>query len=89
MTCTTPDVLHYLQGLLKAGKSPSTLRGMVAAINATSVGGNMLAEGDCSLISQFLKAAKRLTLRSRRLATLTWDLGLALAALRAAGVGEH
>lgn len=35
-----PQVLQYLQGLLQAGKSPSTLRGMVVAIKAYRVGGN-------------------------------------------------
>lgn len=80
-SCTAPEVLRYLQGLLEARKSPSTLRGMVVAIKAACLGGNRLTEGDCSLISQFLKGAQRLTLQ-RRLAVPTWDLGLVLAALQ-------
>lgn len=54
---------------------------MVVAIKAACLGGNRLTEGDCSLISQFLKGAQRLTLQ-RRLAVPTWDLGLVLAALQ-------
>ncbi|KAM3836034.1 NLR family CARD domain-containing protein 3-like [Diretmus argenteus] len=55
---------------------------MVAAIKATRVGGNRLADGDCSLISQFLRGATRLAPGSRRLAVLSRDLDLVLAALQ-------
>ncbi len=43
-TCAALEVLWYLQGLLEAGKSPSTIRGMVAAIKAARVGGNRLSD---------------------------------------------
>ncbi len=81
LKCTAPNMLQYLQELLEAGKSPSTIRGMVVAIKAARVG-NRLAEGDCSLISQFLRGTQRLAPRSRTLAVPAWDLGLVLRALR-------
>ena len=71
-----------MQELLEAGKSTSTLKGMVAAIKAARVGDNKLAESDCSLISRFLKGAVRLAPGSRRPVVPAWDLKLVLAALQ-------
>lgn len=53
-------ILHLIQ-VLERGKSPSTLRGMVAAIKAARVGPWKLAEDFCDLIAQFLKGPCRVT----------------------------
>ena len=74
-------MLRYLQELLEAGKSPLTLRGVVAAIKASRVGEARLSVDDSSLLSQSLKGAQRLVPRSRRPASPTWDLCRVLSAL--------
>ena len=53
------DILQLLQEMLEAGKSPTTLRGMVTAIKAARVGPRKLTEGCCDLINNFLKGACR------------------------------
>ncbi len=68
--------------MLEEGKSPSTLRGMVAAIKAARVGPQKLAEGCCNLIAQFLKGARRVTPYHRRPAVPPWDLEVVQSALQ-------
>ena len=81
VTCLAPEVLRYLQELLEAGKSPSTLRDVKAAIKASRVGEAKLSVDDSVLLSQFLKGAQKLVHRSSRPASPTWDLGRVLSAL--------
>ena len=81
VTCLAPEVLRYRQELLEAGKSPSTLRGGVAAIKGSRVGEARLSVDDSGLLSQFMKGAQRLVPHSRRPASPTWDLGRVLSAL--------
>ena len=49
------NIFQFLHDMLEVGKSPSTLKGMVAAIKAACVGPQQLAEGCCNFIAQFLK----------------------------------
>lgn len=77
LSCSAPEVLRYLQGLFDAGKSTSTLRGVVAAIKTTRVAGNRLAAEDCSFVAQFHKGAQRVAPHGRRLALPSRDLVLA------------
>jgi len=60
------DILQFLQEMLEKGKSPSTLRGMVAPIKAALVGPWKLTEGCCNLIAQFIKGACRVATYHRR-----------------------
>ena len=77
-----PDILQFLQEMLEADKSPSTLRGMVAAIKAASVGPHKLATGCCDLIAQFRRGACRVDPSSRRPSVSPWDLEMVLPALQ-------
>lgn len=84
LSCSAPEILQFLQGLLDAGKSPSTLRGMVAAVKAARVGKYKLPEDVSNLISQFLKGARRRVGRCSRPPLPPWDLELVLGALERA-----
>ncbi|XP_049901735.1 uncharacterized protein LOC126391201 [Epinephelus moara] len=81
LTCSAPAVLRFLQGLLDAGRAPSTLRGMVAAIKAARVGRYQLPEGVDKLISRLLKGARRHSGLRGRPPLPPWDLELVLQAL--------
>ena len=81
-SATAQDILLFLQGQLDAGKSAVTLRGMVAAIKAVRCGEHALNEASCSLISRFLKGARRLTVHGTRPTIPPWDLEVVLNALR-------
>ncbi len=78
LSCRPHGILQFLQGMLEEGKSPSTLRGMVAAL----VGPWKLAEGRCHCITQFLKGALRVTPYHRRPAVSPWDVEVVLSALQ-------
>ena len=81
VTCLAPEVPRKLKKPVEAGKSPSTLRGVVAAIKASRVGEARLSVDDSSLLSQFLEGAQRVVPHCRRPASPTWDLGQVLSAL--------
>lgn len=81
VTCLAPTILQFLQGLLDEGKSPSTLRGMVAAIKVARTGHYQLSEEAEKLVSQFLKGARRRAGRPARPSLPPWDLELVLRAL--------
>ena len=80
-SCEVPLVLSFLQELLDAGRSPSTLKVYVAAIAAfhVLVAGSSL--GKCDLIVRFLKGARRLN-PPRPPSVPAWDLSLVLRALK-------
>lgn len=82
LACGAGDVLLFLQDLLEAGRSPSTLRGMVAAIKAARVGPRKLSEDDCGLLTRFLRGAGRGRPSLGRPVAPPWDLELVLTALR-------
>ena len=82
LSCTAPDILCFLQDMLEVGKSPSTMRGMVAAIKAARGGGHKLSERCGDLIARFLKGARRVTPYHRRPAVPPWDLEVVLATLQ-------
>ncbi len=80
MTCSIPDILEFLQEHLDSGKSPTTLRGFVAAISAARGSRLSLSPHDGRLLGQFLKGAQRL--KARRSESLPpWDLDTVLRAL--------
>ena len=81
LRCGAQVVLLFLQDELNKGKAYSTIRGMVAAIKAARVGGCRLSADCCSLISLFLKGARRLRSQARAPTVPPWDLGLVLGAL--------
>ncbi|KAK0148967.1 Intraflagellar transport protein 74 [Merluccius polli] len=68
------DILQLLQEMLEAGKSPTTLRGMVAAIKVARVGPWKLTEGCCDLINHFLKGVRRVHPSQGRPPAPPWDL---------------
>lgn len=78
--CPVPVILQFLQSLLEAGRTASTLRGYAAAISCfhDPVGG--LSVGKQPVISQFLRGAKRLR-PGRCLRAPSWDLPLVLRSL--------
>ena len=82
LSCGACDILQLLQEMLEAGKSPTTLRGMVAAIKAARVGPWKLTEGCCDLINHFLKGARRVHPSQGRPPAPPWDLEVVLSALR-------
>ena len=82
LSCGARDILQLLQEMLEAGKSPTTLRGMVAAIKAARVGPRKLTEGCCDLINHFLKGARRVHPSRGRPPAPPWDLEVVLSALR-------
>lgn len=77
MTCSTSDILEFLQEYLDSGKSPT--RGFFAAISAAR-GSRLSLSPDGRLISQFLKGAQRLKAR-RSESVPPWDLDTVLRAL--------
>lgn len=82
LSCTAPDILVFLQEALEKGKSPSTLRGMVAAIKASRLGAQKLSQSCCDLIAQFIRGALRVTPCRRRPSIPPWDLDVVLSALQ-------
>ncbi|CAL8313926.1 unnamed protein product [Boreogadus saida] len=62
---STQDILLFLQMQLEAGKSVANLRGMLAAIKAVRIGEFAISEDGCSMISRYLRGARRLTASSR------------------------
>lgn len=84
LLCLAPEILQFLQDLLEAGRSPSTLRGMVAAIKAARVGRYCLPEDVSTLVSRFLKGAQRCGARHVRPPLPSWDLELVLQAMEKA-----
>ena len=56
---STQDILLFLQSQLETRKSAVTLRGMVPAIKAVRIGEFAVSEDGCSMISQYLKCARR------------------------------
>lgn len=81
LSASPRDILLFLQSQLEAGKSEATLRGMVAAIKAVRIGEHAISENGCSLISRFLKGARRLTVRRVGPTVPPWDLDLVLEAV--------
>lgn len=81
LTCMAPEILQFLQDLLEAGRSPSTLRGMVAAIKAAREGRYALPVDVSNLVSRFLKGARRRSGSCVRPPLPSWDLELVLQAL--------
>ena len=80
VSCSVHHILHYLQGLLDAGRAASTVKVHVAAIsfNHSHIDGRSV--GAHYWVTQFLRGARRLRPpRVRRAAT--WDLPLVLQAL--------
>ncbi|KAK7899531.1 hypothetical protein WMY93_020384 [Mugilogobius chulae] len=82
LSCTAPVILRFLQEALEKGKSPSTLRGMVAAIKAARVGPHKLSQNCCDLISQFIRGALRIAPGRQRSNIPPWELDVVLSALR-------
>ena len=82
LSCGARDILRLLQEMLEAGKSPTTLRGMVAAIKAARIGPQELTEGCCDLINRFLKGACSVHSSQGRPPAPPWDLEVVLSALR-------
>lgn len=81
MHCSIPTVLDFLQSLLDAGRSYSTLKVYVAAISSGHVRVDNGTVGRHGLVSLFLKGAQRLRpVRTAR--APPWDLPLVLDALR-------
>ncbi|XP_053190074.1 uncharacterized protein LOC128373903 [Scomber japonicus] len=59
-SCMAPDILQFLQEMLEADKSPSTLRGMVAAIKAASEAIRLpmgFGDGSASLAAWAIRAS--------------------------------
>ena len=81
-TCGVSRVLCFLQELLDAGRSPSTLKVYVAAISALSVSEQGRALGRNELVIRFLRGARRMN-PPRPPSVPMWDLSLVLEALRA------
>lgn len=71
-----PDIPQFLQEMLDMGKSPSTLRGMVAATKAARVGPRKLTKDCYDLITQFLRGARQVAPPPRRVGVPLWDLEL-------------
>lgn len=76
------QILRFLQSQLEAQKAAVTLRGLVAAIKAVSIGEFALSAEDCVLISRFLQGAQQLTVRTTGPAVPPWDLDVVLGALQ-------
>ena len=75
---STQDILLFLQIQFEA----VTLRGMLAAIKAVCIGEFAISEDGCSMISRYLRGARRLTASSRAPQVPTWNLYLVLEALK-------
>ena len=67
---------------LEARKYAVTLRGMLAAIKAVRIREFAISEDGCSMISRYLRGARRLTASSRGPQVPPWDLYLVLEALK-------
>ena len=80
-TCEVPRVLSFLQEMLDAGRSPSTLKVYVAAIAAFHVLEAGASLGKSDLIVRFLRGARRLN-PPRPPSVPAWDLSLVLRALK-------
>ncbi|XDV36877.1 hypothetical protein PO909_006592 [Leuciscus waleckii] len=80
-TCEVPTVLSFLQELLDAGHSPSTLKVYVAAIAAFHVLVTGSSLGKSNLIVRFLNPLRRLN-PPRPPSVPAWDLSLVLRALK-------
>jgi hypothetical protein len=82
-TCEVPSVLVFLQELLEAGRTPSTLKVYVAAIAASHdpVEGRTL--GKNHLVVRFLRGARRIN-PPRPPSVPIWDLATVLDALKSA-----
>ena len=81
-SCGVPQVLNFLQELLDAGRSPSTLKVYVAAIAAFADSARCRTLGRNELITRFLRGARRLNPPRPPLVPI-WDLSLVLEALKA------
>ena len=81
-TCGVSQVLCFLQELLDAGRSPSTLKVYVAAISALSVSEPGRALGRNEFVIRFLRGARRMN-PPRPPSVPMWDLSLVLDALKA------
>lgn len=80
VSCSIPIILEFLQALLDDGRSPSTLKVYVAAISCYHSRVENCSVGSHSLVSLFLRGARRLHPRVAPRAPV-WDLSLVLEAL--------
>ncbi|XP_016341804.1 uncharacterized protein LOC107688601 [Sinocyclocheilus anshuiensis] len=78
--CSVVDILGFLQDLIDAGKSFSTIKVYLAAIAACHVGFDGTTVGQHPLIRRFMKGARR-SLPVTRRAVPGWDLSMVLEAL--------
>ncbi|XP_051945362.1 uncharacterized protein LOC127617436 [Xyrauchen texanus] len=82
-SCEIPSVLAFLQELLEAGRTPSTLKVYVAAIAASHNPDKGRSLGKNNLIIHFLRGARRMN-PPRPPSVPIWDLATVLDALKSA-----
>ena len=80
-SCGVPQVLNFLQEMLDAGRSPSTLKVYVAAIAAFADSARGRSLGRDELITRFLRGARRMN-PPRPPSVPIWDLSLVLESLK-------
>lgn len=78
--CPVPTILEFLQSLLDKGRSPSTLKVYVAAISCHHARVDGFTVGSHSLVSLFLRGARRLK-PPKFHRVPSWDLNIVLDAL--------